>query len=48
MYYIDPNGGSALDAIEVYCDFEDGEKKTCVLPETSEVKSTFFFIILSV
>lgn len=30
-YWIDPNGGCAADAIEVYCDFEN-EGETCISP----------------
>jgi len=36
-YFIDPNGGCARDAIEVYCDLEQ-EGITCVKPTKSRVK----------
>ena len=31
-YWIDPNHGSASDAIEVHCIIESGRKKTCLQP----------------
>ena len=34
-YWIDPNEGSAMDAIQVYCRFETLE--TCLMPEKEEV-----------
>ena len=39
MYFIDPNGGNSLDAIEVYCDIK--EQRTCVMSETPEVGQIF-------
>jgi collagen type V/XI/XXIV/XXVII alpha len=40
-YYIDPNGGCARDAIEVYCDLEQ-EGITCVKPTQSRHKPSRF------
>ena len=34
-YWVDPNEGSANDAIKVYCDFETEE--TCVMAVDAEV-----------
>ena len=31
-YWIDPNHGSTLDAIEVHCVITSGRKKTCIEP----------------
>jgi collagen type V/XI/XXIV/XXVII alpha len=31
-YFIDPNGGSEADSLEVYCDFSDSEVRTCIYP----------------
>lgn len=36
-YWVDPNEGSAMDAIQVYCDFETEE--TCLIPQTEEYTS---------
>jgi len=35
MYWVDPNQGSALDAIKVHCDMETGA--TCVFPSESSI-----------
>jgi hypothetical protein len=32
QYFVDPNGGSESDAIEVYCNFDSEEVQTCVQP----------------
>lgn len=40
VYYIDPNEGTASDAIEVHCNLETGE--SCVFPSPSEVAKTNF------
>lgn len=39
MYWIDPNGGSTSDAIEVFCRFTtDAEKaQTCLVPQSEQV-----------
>ena len=51
-YWVDPNAGVKLDAIQVYCDFRSKKIYTCVLPtmnivsmmfEKSKCKSDFFF-----
>ena len=34
-YYVDPNQGSPLDAIKVFCNMETGE--TCVYPAQAEI-----------
>jgi hypothetical protein len=34
MYWVDPNEGSALDAIQVYCNFDD--EQTCIHPTAAE------------
>lgn len=31
-YWIDPNHGSTIDAMEVHCIIENGRKKTCLQP----------------
>lgn len=36
MYWVDPNAGSPVDAIEVYCDIK--QHQTCVLPKPSQVR----------
>lgn len=36
-YYVDPNGGSESDAIEVFCKFDDPEVQTCVYPSNTSV-----------
>lgn len=35
MYWVDPNQGSALDAIKVHCNMETGE--TCIYPSQSSI-----------
>ena len=35
-YWVDPNGGSNSDAIEVFCNFTEGVAKTCITPEKNE------------
>lgn len=40
-YFIDPNGGCAKDAIQVYCDLEK-EGVTCIKPKTSKFKMNKF------
>ncbi|CAF5141120.1 unnamed protein product, partial [Rotaria sp. Silwood1] len=37
-YWIDPNHGSTLDAIEVNCIIESGRKKTCLQPHDDQQK----------
>ncbi|CAF0883141.1 unnamed protein product [Rotaria sordida] len=37
-YWIDPNHGSTLDAIEVNCIIESGRKKTCLQPNDDQQK----------
>ena len=36
LYWIDPNAGSPVDAIEVHCDLRT--HTTCVLPKPSQVR----------
>lgn len=35
MFWVDPNQGSALDAIKVHCNMETGE--TCIYPTDSSI-----------
>ena len=51
-YWVDPNAGVKLDAIQVYCDFRSKKIYTCVLPtmnivsmiiEKSRCNSDIFF-----
>jgi len=38
-YWVDPNSGSEVDAIEVYCNFDNANAiQTCVYPTVSQVK----------
>jgi len=36
QYWIDPNGGCAVDAIQVYCDFE-AQGDTCIEAKNARV-----------
>jgi len=42
-YWVDPNAGSEIDAIEVYCNFDEADSvQTCVYPTTSvQAKSSY-------
>ena len=35
MYWVDPNAGNPVDALEVFCDMDN--QQTCVLPKPSQV-----------
>merc|ERR1719262_122088 len=42
-YWVDPNAGSEIDAIEVYCNFDEADSvQTCVYPtESTYDKSSY-------
>lgn len=42
MYWIDPNQGCNLDAIEVYCNMETGE--SCVYPTQATIAPKSWYI----
>ena len=40
LYWLDPNGGSPLDAFQVQCDYSDGRCATCIDADKSGVKGS--------
>jgi len=38
MYWVDPNGGTILDAVEVYCDIPNHQ--TCIMPKPDSIEAT--------
>ena len=45
-YYIDPNGGSPADAIEVVCKKSEEEVWTCIPPTVDEIVSPALYFKL--
>jgi len=41
-YYIDPNQGSPVDAIEVYCDIK--KQETCIIPSPNTIEKKTWYV----